>query len=460
MDTFRKEDIVFIINPGLWSSYMYSSGVLCLSAYLRKNGFENIILDSAIADKKANNETLILDKIKELKPRVVCFSATHKEFDEVVRMNRAIKSAMPEVFTIVGGPQPTFRPEDFLHNGFDFVGIGEGEVTLYEFVREALGKAYRWNTIAGLYFNRNGKEIRNPPRPLMAREELNDIPILPYDKIDRKYFSFNADLIRGVPLRGAMMMTSRGCPFSCSFCGCALIFGRKIRFFSLGHIEREIKYLKERFGIQGIWISDDTFTVNIEHAIGVGGILKKYKIVWGCQSRVDTINEELIRTIKELGCVQIDIGVESGSQRILDDIIGKGTNIKQIEDAFRLTKKYKIRTLANIMIGLPTETYEDLKKTVALADRINADYYVFAIATPLPGTRLYEMVNEEITPQEYSQLDWNGSELMERINKSELRDLCGLWDMLTRKYAPMVQRKTFFAMLRSNPYMALKSVLR
>jgi len=149
---------------------------------------------------------------------------------------------------------------------------------------------------------------------------------------------------------------------------------------------------------------------------------------------VDTINEELITIMRKSGCVQIDFGVESGNQRILDEIIGKKTNITQITEAFALAKKHKIRTLANFMLGFPTETYQELKDTERIADFIDADVYIFSIATPLPGTRLYEMVNEDINPSEYSSLDWNGSELTERLNKSGIKNLCGERLRLQRKY--------------------------
>ena len=231
-------------------------------------------------------------------------------------------------------------------------------------------------------------------------------------------------IIRGLPLRGALLHTTRGCPYSCSFCGCNLIFGRNLRFRNLSVIEKEIKYLKEIKKIEGIWIIDDTFTINKEHIIGVAKILKKYNLIWGCQSRVNTINVELIRIMKENGCVQLDFGIESGSQRILDDIIGKRININQVINSFKLAKKYKIRTLANFMIGFPTETYNDLNKTIKLAKLIKADIYIFSIATPLPGTELYKMIGEEIKPEEYSLLDWNGGELTDRLNKSEIKNIC------------------------------------
>lgn len=433
----RPEDIVFVINPMLWYENMYPSGILCLSGYLEARGFSNIILDSKISSKKierAKREKMILSCIEEMNPKVVCFSSTHREFEEVVRINNQIKLLNDRIITIVGGSQPTYRATDFLDNGFDFVCRGVGEETLYEFVGEVFAGTFRWERIKGLAWKNKEGNMFNQPREFDKEDAVINAAMPAYDKIDKRYFDMNIGIIRGLAIKGAVLLTTRGCPFSCSYCGCNLIFGRKLHFKSLENIEREIKFLREHYDIEGVWIADDTFTINAEHIIGICGILKKYNLIWACQSRVNTINEKLIKIMKESGCVQIDFGVESGSQRILDDIIGKGITVEQAISAFNLAKKYKLRTFANFMIGLPTENYEDLRKTKEVADLIDADVYMFSIATPLPGTRLYDMVNEEISPHEYSLLNWSGSVLTEKLNKSELNNLAEERAALENKY--------------------------
>lgn len=429
----RAEDIVFIINPLLWFNSMYPLGILCLSGYLESKGFGNVILDSKNLPRNirpSQGEEIILNKINEIKPKVVCFSSTHMEFSEVVRMNAGIKKLDDKIITIVGGPQPTYRAEDYLDNGFDFACIGAGEVTLYEFIRNVLDENYCWEKIRGLAWRGKGKNIFNPPRGLDDEFSIDNDISLPYKKIDKRYFDMNIGIIRGLLIKGALLLTTRGCPFSCSYCGCNLIFGRKLRFKPLKNIEREVECLKHDYGIEGIWIIDDTFTVNGQHVMDVCSILKKYNLIWGCQTRVDTINEKLIKIMKDSGCVQIDFGVESGSQRILDEVVGKGTTVAQTVSAFNLAKKYKLRTFANFMVGLPTETYEELEKTKEVADLINADLYLFSIATPLPGTRLYDMVNENINPHDYSLLDWNGSCLTEKLNRSQIKNVAAEKDRL------------------------------
>lgn len=422
----RSEDIAFVINPSLWYQCMYPTGILCLSSYLDLHGFPSVILDSGIHPLKVpshKRETLILTRLREIKPKIVCFSCTHMEFDEVVRLNSAIKSFDSRIITIVGGSQPTYRTSDFLDNGFDFVCVGEGEKTLLCFVKESLEGTHQWQNVHGLIWRKDDKIISNSFRPLMTETELQFDLVSAYKKIDNRYFDFGVETIRGLPLAGALLLTTRGCPYNCSFCGCNSIFGRKIRHRPVESIETEIRYLTMEKHVEGIWILDDTFTINENHAMVIAKILKMHNVIWGCQSRVDSLTPVFVAEMRACGCVQMDFGVESGSQRILDKIIGKKTNIDQVIRSFDLAKKNRIRTLANFIIGLPTETDEDLKATKRLADRIKADIYVFSIATPLPGTRLYEMVGEEIRPQDYSSLNWNGSPFTEKLNKSTIKNI-------------------------------------
>lgn len=433
----RPEDIAFIINPSLWYQNMYPSGLLCLTSYLKNNNIDSVIVDSRLSLKRLpfnQRLQLIIKYLKKIKPQIIGLSTTNLEFNEVVKINEAIKKINKKTYVIVGGSQPTYRAKDFLSNGFKFICIGEGEKTMLDFVCEIQNQTFNWEKINGLAWKRGNKSIFNPPRQLMTEAEINQITSLSYDLIDPRYFDINLGIIRGLPIKGALLLTTRGCPFNCSYCGCNLIFGRKLRFKTTKNIETEIKYLKQNYGIEGIWIVDDTFTISEKHILSVCKILKKYGIIWGCQSRVDTINEKTIKIMKESGCVQVDFGVESGSQRILDEIIFKRTNIQQIIKAFELAKKYKLRTLANFMLGLPTETYEDLEMTKKLAEKIKADVYLFSIATPLPGTKLYEMVNVDIKPKEYALLSWNGSPLTEKLNKSKIKNLIKEQRKLSKKF--------------------------
>jgi anaerobic magnesium-protoporphyrin IX monomethyl ester cyclase len=465
----RPEDIAFVVNPSVWYKSMYPTGILCLANYLESKGFRNVILDAGLSSRRVRpgqREELVLNTLRLIRPKVVCLSSTHKEFEEVIRISAGARAIDDRIAVIVGGSQATYRPADFLDNGVDFVCFGEGEKTLHEFVTEVADGTHRWDGVAGLAWRNGNRVTMNAPRELMTEEDLGMDGFSAYEKIDRRYFAINVETIRGLPLAGGLLLTTRGCPFDCSFCGCGSIFGRRLRFRPLESIRREVSYLKVEHGVEGIWIVDDTFTVNKMHALAVAEILKEHDILWGCQSRVDTIDEPLAAALKECGCVQMDFGVESGSQRILNEIINKRTTTGQVRDAFSLMKKYRIRSLANFMIGLPTETEQDLLATKRLADAIGADVYVFSIATPLPGTKLYKMVGEEISPFQYSLLDWNGSDLTEKLNKSGLRDVVRERRRLKNKFllrsigkSIFSTRSMAFLLLRKNRLKRLKAIL-
>lgn len=440
-------EVVFAVNPSLWNKPMYSSGILCLSNYLTDRGISNLILDGQLAANSGDarrKEEILTAEIMRLNPRLVCFSSTHRDFAEVSRMNQRVRRQGPAIVTIVGGPQPSYRFSDYLDNGFDFACVGEGEKTLFEFAGEVLAETRQWERIDGLVYRAGPATRVNRPRELLSEQELSTGSFEAYKKIDPRHFDYSIEIIRGLPLRGGTLLTGRGCPYSCSFCGCNAIFGRRMRFRDLDHIDREIAVLKADHNVEGLWILDDTFTVNKKHAYGVAELLRKHDIIWGCQSRVDITDKEFFQKLKACGCVQVDFGVESGSQRILDDIIGKRTTSAQVANAFRLAREAGMRTLANFMIGLPSETTEDLQATTKIAKAIKADVYVFSIATPLPGTRLYEMVGEEISPFDYASLDWNGGVLTDRLNKSLIPDITKERRKLKNRYLLRSLRKACF----------------
>lgn len=431
----KKEDIVLVLPPRRWKEHRYSLGLLYVSAYLRESGFDNIILERGLflEFKEYNHEiarTLIIKKIKELKPKVVGFTVTVQEFDEVIEINQELKKEL-DFISIVGGPQSTAKPVDFIMNGFDVAVIGEGEATVLELARTLtmVPEGQNWRQVFSeklkdvwgvAYKNISGQAVVNKARPFI---DLTEPPLPAYDKIDvESYVKMWDGIVRGLPIRGALIMTSRGCPYECTFCDCNKVFGRQVRFRGLENIREEIKILKEKYDVEGVWLADDTFTLNREHILGVGKIMKEFELIWGCQARVNLIEEDLIKQMKNDGCIQFDLGVESGSQRILDEIMNKKTNLSQVRQAFVLCHKYKIRTLANLMMGLPTETKEEMEQTMRLARELKANFYVFSIFTPLPGTTLFEKYyQKEITSADYKDLNFFAG--VERFNKSQVYNL-------------------------------------
>ena len=432
MNTKHNKEILFVIPASRFNAHRYSIAYLYLSSYLLSKGYDNSIVEPhnllnkkfKFHDLDEENKKVIFSRFRELiincSPKIVCFNCFTPEFMEIVKLIRIVKDNSSAKI-IVGGPHPNAKPEEFLDYGADFSIYGEGEVTLNELVEVIYHEEDDLSLINGLCWNQGEKKIINPPRPPI--EDISKLPLPAYDKIDmERYLSIWDGTVRGFPLRAATIITSRGCPFNCSFCGCNKVFGRRLRFRSEKDIEEEIKLLVDKYNIEAIMFFDDTLTVSKEHLIMVARIMKKYNLLWDCQGRVNSLNEELIKFMKKQGCVQIDFGVESGSQRVLDEIIRKKIKIEDTKKAFALCKKYGIHPMANMMLGLPTETRQEMDQTFELAKKINASYYFFSVVCPLPGTDLYDMIGIDVKPEEYYKLDWGRPEI-EEFNRSEVKEI-------------------------------------
>lgn len=248
------------------------------------------------------------------------------------------------------------------------------------------------------------KLIVTEHRPFI--KNLDNLPFPAYELIDMDYYTRpNIRSIRPIFLSQFSVFSGRGCPYNCRFCCNSTIWKRTVRFRNYKNVVDEIEYLIKKYSIDGVYILDDTFSLKSKRVLSFCSELKRRKldIIWGCETRVDIITEELVKAMKEAGCIQIDLGVESGSQKILNNL-NKGITVKQIKEAFKLCQKYKIRTYANVMFNTIDETEDDVKKTLDLCKEIKADVYGFAIMTPYPGTDIYNNI-KPLTVDEYPLYD-------------------------------------------------------
>ena len=192
------------------------------------------------------------------------------------------------------------------------------------------------------------------------------------------------------------MILARGCPFNCSFCSHP--FGRTFRHHSINRIINELNELIDKYNINQVNFEADTLTVNKDFLVSLCQALidKKInkKIQWTCESRIDTIDFEMLEIMKKAGCWQISYGVESGVQRLLD-LINKGDKIKQIEEIFTMTKKVGITIRGFFMLGLPTETIEESWQTINFAKKLNPLWAQFTVTIPYPGTPLFEQLKKQ-----------------------------------------------------------------
>lgn len=347
----------------------------------------------------ANKE--IADRIKQWSPDVVGinipFSGWAKTAFEVATITKNIDK---DIITVMHGLHPSARPVDCLKQpSVDFVAIGEAELTTFELC-EMLEKGNTGNLkkVRGIAFIKYGEEVITPTRP--AIQDLDSLPfparhLLPMNA----YFS----AVKENPLRGeickpwAAMLTSRGCPYDCVFCTVHVVMGKKWRGRSPENVVNEIEHLVRTYHIKQLDFVDENMTLDKKRMETICDLIveRGLDIEWYTPNgvRADTLDENLLTKMKKSGCRKLRIAPESGVQRVVNHIVKKNLNLKEVEKAVALCKKLGIKVGCFFVIGLIGETKEDIKESIKYAHRLKqlgAESFHFSIATPVYGTELYE----------------------------------------------------------------------
>ncbi|HEY6873693.1 MAG TPA: radical SAM protein [Geobacteraceae bacterium] len=308
---------------------------------------------------------------------------THNRF-ESLRVAKLAKEANPSCFVVFGGPHATHRSHELLTQNptVDAVVLGEGEQTFCELVRHLTRHGNRnLHGVRGIAY-RNGKEVvKTPPRPPLA-----DLDVLPFPAA-----CFDDAVGVDAHHQAEFIITSRGCPASCSFCSSPLFWGKGLRFRSPRSMVDEIRFIRDRYGLIYFSIRDDTFTADRERVLEFCRLLLREKIyiLWNCQSRVTAVDEEILCWMKRAGCECVQFGVESGSTKILG-ALGKRIIPEQIKNAARAVRRAGIYLSVYLMTGVPGESEDDLQKTLALLDAIKCHDGQVSPLVYYPGTRLFE----------------------------------------------------------------------
>ena len=358
-------------------------GLLYVAASLEQDGHEVEVIDGEADDLTPEK---MLQAVEKSKPDIVGAGATTVDFEYANALLKQVKEKLG-IQTVIGGPHSTIMPTRVLEENphIDFAVRGEGEITARELVKElAAGKNF--SKVDGLSFRKGDKIVNNRERELIP--DLDSLPRPARRLVDQKKYLFP------VPYRGMELVseiqTSRGCPQKCVFC--YRMFGMKLRLRSVKSVVDEIEYCVKELGVKFISFADDTLTIVPKRLIEICDeiIARKIKVHWFGLSRADKLNEEIIKKMKSAGCVMMSIGVESGSQEILDSM-KKGTTLEQCRESIRLLKKHGFVTRASFIMGLPGEDRRTLRKTIDFAKDLALDRAFFNIFTPYPGTPLFEM---------------------------------------------------------------------
>jgi len=373
-----------ILEQGL--DFLPPLGLMYLASYLKKNSsHEPKILDCQVEQLSYSQ---LKQEIKKRNPDAIGITTMTFTLIDVIKTAQLAKQINPKIKIILGGPHVNIYPKETINlKGIDFLVLGEGEEPLKELL-DNLNQKENLTRIKGIVF-KNSKEIINTGQ----RELIKDLDSIPFPARDllpyQKYFSV---ISSKTPV--TTMFTSRGCPFKCLFCDRPHL-GKIFRARSAKNVVDEMEEC-QKMGIQEIFIYDDTFSVNQQRVLDICSEIKKrgLNIAWDVRTRVDTINEKILKAMVKANCQRIHYGVEAGTQKILN-VLRKEITLEQVKKAFKITKKAGIETVGYFMFGSPTETREDIFQTIRFMKKLNPDYVHITITTPFPATDLYRMALEE-----------------------------------------------------------------
>jgi len=368
-------------------------GLLYLAGYLEKfTDYSVEVLDTQVEELSYPE---IENIVREKQPEVVGVIAMTFTLVDVVKTVKLIKSVNKNIRVVLGGPHVYIFPNETINlEGVDYLVLGEGEEVLKDLL-DHMDDYKRLKSIKGLVFKENGGIVNTGPRSLIKNLDVLPFParhLVPSEK-------YRSLVLSRTPI--TTIFTSRGCPYRCTFCARPHL-GKKFRARSAQNVVDEMEECT-KMGIYGFLVYDDTFTVNKRRVIEICDELRKRKldVEWDIRARVDTVDEEVLKSLKMAGCRGIHYGVEAGTERILE-VLDKRIEISRTREIFLLTEKSKISTLGYFMIGNPRETREDIFETIKLMKELDPDYVHVTIFTPFPATKIYlDGLESEIIEKDY-----------------------------------------------------------
>ncbi len=406
--------VTFLNPPQASSKYKFlgvvapSLGIGYMAAVLEEHGYDVDVLDASALELTYDE---IGEEILKRNPDIVSISALTPTIGVALDSADKIKQVKPDTVVVLGGYHPTFEFKSVLEEpSVDVVVRGEGEYTFLDLVR-TIEMGGDLANVEGLAFHdeNDSSLVVTPDRPVIM--DLDELPFPAFHLFPMEKYK-----ILNITTNVATIITTRGCPMKCSFCSSAALHGDHLRRRSYQNVCDEIEVRLREQNIDTIAFMDDTFTLNKKFVRDFCAEIKRrnLKFWWGCTSRVDTLDEELLETMKEAGCITIFIGVESADQQMLEKM-NKNITISKTENAFRLARKVGIRTIASCVIGMPEDTKKSIANTIAFVKKLNPNYALYSLATPYPGTRFY---NETFKKNLIQIKDWSKFTLLDPVLKT------------------------------------------
>ena len=364
-------------------------GLASIASYLGREGINADIIDCYA---RPDSDYLIRDYLLTEKPSFIGLSCTTSIFLDGIRIAKLAKSFLPDIKIVFGGPHVSALKERVLENFpvIDFVVVGEGEQTLTELIKKSHEEV---DSVQGLVFQDAKGEIRfNGYRAKSIN--LDTLPFPAYEKLAGYPNVYKLPIFNYPKAPNSSCISSRGCPYACSYCDRS-VFRRSFRYNSAEYMYEHIKYLKRRFEIRHIIFYDDQFTFNRQRIEDFTRMMidRPLGVTFNCAARAEHIDLDLLRCLKAAGCWMISLGIETGDQDLLAQH-RRNVNLNFLAEKIHLIEKAGIRVKGLLMIGLPGETEDSIKKTMDYVFSLPIDDINLAKFTPFPGAPVYKNIHE------------------------------------------------------------------
>ncbi len=432
----------------LWHYLPYN---LCLLAAMIERDCDVVIVDAFMKNLSRDE---VRDILRREQPDLVgvtvlmnqCASAGHETL-------ALAKEVLPECRTAFGGVYATVSPDRVIQDpNVDYVFVGEGEYTFQALVRHLGGRGPFPEQ--GVWFREDGRVVERGRSEFIA--DLDRLPFPAYHLVDFPSYanSISRLTVDAPPLfPSARIISSRGCPYGCSFCQVETILGKRFRGRSAANILDEIAWLKETYGIKSLTFDDDNLHTDRDRALAIfrGMIERGLAMPWkSIATAVFRLDEELVDLMRESGCTYVDIAIESGAMRVRKELIGKPIDIEHAARIIRYLREKGIFVAANIIMGFPSETWEEIRESLRVIESLDVDYVKLFTLVPLRHTKVWDMcVCEGLIPSDIpdESFSWNfGNLTCSEFTAEELSILRAFeWDRIN--FSSLEKRQRTAAMM-------------
>lgn len=375
-------------------------GLAMVSSFLKARGFDVTLYDAAAYSNKRKD---IIKYTKEIRPQILGLTLVTQQIPQAIHFLRDVKKILPDITVVVGGAHPSAEYGNLIktHRQIDIAVAGEGEHTMKEII-ECLDGGGSLKQVKGIAYRVNGEAQVTPQRELI--QDLSTLPFADWESLPMHKYWYNYTVKKNY----AVILFSRGCPFSCTFCA-KNITGKSFRKRSPEHVIEELKLLYDKFGVRDLLVADSLLNLDNKWLSDICEEMLRINrpFIWGCQLRADRVDRETLRLMKKSGCWKIFIGVESADNRMLRSM-KKGETIENIEAGIRIIQEEGFIPDLGFIIGLHGETEESIKKTVRFIKKHKKCVSALNLASPFPGTELYKAAkNEGRLIEDWSQFNQN-----------------------------------------------------